>query len=75
MLAIIIMVCVVILLKLVMPLNLASTLSCILYVAVIAIIGAITYLVVAWKLNLIKDVLGESFVKKIIKKLTFGKVS
>ncbi len=74
-LAIVVMACVVILLKMIIPLNIASTLSIILYIAVIAICGAATYLVVAWKLNLVNDVLGKEFVKKIIKKLTFGKVS
>jgi len=74
-LAVIIMVCVVILLKLVMPINIDSNLSMIMYIGVISLVGAAAYLIVAWKLNLIKDVLGEDFVKKIIKKLTFGKVS
>lgn len=74
-LAIIIMVCTVLLLKMIIPLNVASNFSCIIYIGVIAIVGALVYLLVAWKLNLINDVLGESFVKKILKKLTFGKVS
>lgn len=74
-LAIIIMVCVVLLLKLVIPIDLNSDWSCIIYIGIIAIVGAASYLLVAWKLNLINDVLGKEFVKKIIKKLTFGKVS
>ena len=74
-LAIIIMACAVILLKLIIPLNIASTWSILIYIGVIAVLGASVYLLVAWKLNLINDVLGKEFVKKIIKKLTFGKVS
>ena len=73
--AVIVMVVVVSLLKLVVPLNVNSTISSILYVGIIAVVGAISYFVVAWKLNLINEVLGKDFVKKIIKKLTFGKVS
>ena len=73
--AVIVMVVVVSLLKLVVPLNVNSTISSILYVGIIAVVGAISYFVIAWKLNLINEVLGKDFVKKIIKKLTFGKVS
>lgn len=73
--AILVMICVVLVLKLIIPLNIASTWSCILYIGIIALVGAASYLLVAWKLNLINDVLGKEFVKKIIKKLTFGKVS
>lgn len=73
--ALITMIIVVVLLKMIIPVNVASTLSMILYIAVIAICGAFAYLLVSWKLNLINDVLGNAFVKKIIKKLTFGKVS
>lgn len=73
--ALLVMLCVVLLLKLVIPLNIASTWSCILYIGIITIVGALAYVVVAWKLKLIDEVLGSSFVKKIIKKLTFGKVS
>jgi len=73
--ALLVMICVVLVLKLIIPLNISSTLSIILYIGIIAVIGAISYLAVAWKMNLLKDVLGEAFIKKIIKKLTFGKVS
>ncbi|MBQ6686909.1 MAG: polysaccharide biosynthesis protein [Bacilli bacterium] len=74
-LAIIIMAAVVILLKSIIPVNLSSTMSIIIYIGVIALFGALVYLFVIWKLNLINDVLGKEYVKKIIKKLTFGKVS
>lgn len=69
------MICVVLLLKTVMPLNINSTFSNILYIGVIAVSGAVTYLLITWKLKIIEEVLGASFVKGIIKKLTFGKVS
>jgi len=73
--AILVMVLVVNVFKMIIPLNINSTLSLIIYIGVISAMGAIAYILVVWKLNLINDVLGESFVKKIIKKLTFGKVS
>ena len=73
--AILVMVLLVLLMKMLIPLNVASTISNIFYIAAIALVGASGYLFVAWRLNLINDVLGKEFVKKIIKKLTFGKVS
>ncbi len=68
------MIMVVIGLKVLIPLNLASKLSCIVYVAIIAIIGAIVYLVIAYKINLLQEVFGQEFLNKIIKKLTLGRV-
>ena len=73
--ALVVMVLVVAILKMLVPLNIESVFSMILYIGIIAFVGALAYLMVAWKLNLINDVLGKEFVKKIIKKLTFGKVS
>lgn len=69
------MIIIVILLKLVMPINLYSKTSCIIYIAVISIIGAITYLGISYKSGLLEKVFGKTYLNKIIKKLTLGKVS
>ena len=70
-----VMVVVVILLKMIVPVNYASKASCILYIAVISIIGAIVYLVIAYKQGLLDKVFGREYLNKIIKKITFGKIN
>ena len=70
-----VMVVVVLLLKMAVPVNYASKASCILYIAVISIIGAIVYLVIAYKQGLLDKVFGREYLNKIIKKITFGKIN
>ena len=69
-----VMVIVVLLLKIIVPVNYASKASCILYIAVISIIGAIVYLAIAYKQGLLDKVFGREYLNKIIKKITFGKI-
>lgn len=69
------MILIVLLLKLIIPLNLASKLSCILFVAITSISGAIVYLTILFKNGLLEKVFGKAYLNKIIKKLTFSKVS
>ena len=70
-----VMVAVVLLLKMAVPVNYASKASCILYIAVISIIGAIVYLAIAYKQGLLDKVFGREYLNKIIKKITFGKIN
>ncbi len=62
------MIVVVILLKMVMPVNYASKFSCVLYIGVIALLGASIYFFVASKLGLIDEVLGKDFFSKLKRK-------
>ena len=62
-------------LKLVLNVNLESRLSCILYIAVNSLAGAIVYLTIAYKMGILTDIFGKSYLNKIIKKLTLNKVS
>lgn len=68
------MIIVVLITKAIIPVNVNSKTSCIIFVGINAIIGAITYLLISYKMNIITDVFGKSAVNKILKKLTFGKV-
>ena len=68
------MVIVVFLMKMVMPVNYASKLSCVLYIAAISVVGAITYLFIAFKQGILYDVFGKEYLNKIISKLTFNKI-
>ena len=69
------MVLVVILLKQVIPVNYMSKVSCIFYVGIISVVGAFVYLFITYQFRILQKVFGKSYVQKIIKKLTFGKVS
>lgn len=66
---------VVLILNKVIVIDYTSKLSCILFVAINSIIGAIVYIFVSWKMGIVDKVLGKRMVNKILKKLTFGKVS
>lgn len=71
----VVMILVVLLLKFLIPLNIVSKSSCIIYVAIISIVGAIVYLFVAYKQGILTTVFGKEYLNKILKKITFGKVS
>lgn len=68
------MVIVVVVLKMIIPINYSSRISAVIYVAIISIIGALTYGFVSYKMGLIEKVLGKKMSDAIIKKLTFGKL-
>lgn len=70
-----IMIIVVILLKMIIPVNYLSKISCIIYVATISVAGAIVYLYISYKENLLSNIFGTVYLNKIIRKLTFGKVN
>ena len=55
--------------------NLASSFGCILMIIVNAIIGGTIYIVLSYKMKIFETIFGREYLNKIIKKLTFGKVS
>lgn len=69
------MVLVVILFKMVLPVNLNSKISCCFYIGIISSVGAVVYLFLAYKMQILQSVFGTAMLNKLIKKLTFGKVS
>ena len=73
MLPIVAMVLVVVMLKLLIPVNLMSRLSCVIYIGIISISGGLVYFIIAYKMGLLNKVLGSLYMNKIRKKLTFGK--
>ncbi len=62
-------------LKWLLPINYTSKVSCIFYVGVISLVGAFLYLFISYKTGILKQVFGQEYLNKIIKKLTFGKIS
>lgn len=69
-----IMIGIVVGIKAVMPVPITK-LSSIVMCAVCGVTGAIAYLFTSYKMGILEDVFGKEYIKKIIKKLTFGKVS
>ncbi len=69
----ILMIIVVSILKVIIPLNVSSKISCIIYVAICSIVGGVVFLYVAYKMHILQDIFGISFLNKIVKKVTFGK--
>lgn len=69
------MLCVVLVLKWLLPIEYSSKLSCCIYIGIISIIGGFIYLFITYKMGLLTKVFGKSTINKIIKKLTLGKVS
>lgn len=64
-----IMIIVVVILKRIVPINYMSKFSAIVFIAIISIIGALVYFVIAYKMKLIDEVLGKDFLDKVMKKL------
>jgi len=55
--------------------NISTKFGSIVMIVVNAVIGATIYIGIAWKMELFQSIFGKSYVNKIVKKLTFGKVS
>jgi O-antigen/teichoic acid export membrane protein len=62
------------LLKLVFPYTYRGKMFAIMYVAIFAIVGAVVYFVLTYKLGLIDKILGKKMINKILNKVTLGKV-
>ena len=68
------MILVVTLLKIIIPFNIASKISCIIYIGICALLGATVFIVISYKMGILTEVFGKKFINKIIKKLTLGRV-
>ncbi len=63
------MVAVVLLMKIFIPLDYNSRTSCVVYVFVIATVGAASYFIVSHKMGLIDEILGKNYLEKIKRKI------
>lgn len=70
----VVMVLVVLLLKYIVPVNYYSKTSSIFYVGVISVVGAIVYLFLAYKQGLLVSIFGKEYVKRVLSKISFGKI-
>ena len=69
------MIIVLIVLNMFLPIDIASKFGSIFTIVINIIIGAPVYIGIAYKMGLLDEVFGRAYINKIIKKLTFGKVS
>ena len=60
-----VMIVVVVLMKLFIPINYDSKFACIMYIAVIAMVGALSYFIVSHKMGLMDDILGKNYLNKL----------
>ena len=58
----------------IVPLNYYSRLSCVVYVAIVSVIGGLVYAIAAAKMHLFSETFGKAMVGRIVNKVTFGKV-
>lgn len=56
---------VVVLMKLFIPINYGSKFACVMYIAVIAIVGALSYFIVSHKMGLMDEILGKNYLQKL----------
>ena len=64
-LPLIVMVVVVLLMKLFIPIDYDSRFACVMYIAVIALVGALTYFIISHKMGLMDDILGKNYLQKL----------
>ncbi len=60
--------------KMFINVDLTNRLSCIIYIAINSIVGAIIYIFISHKMGLLENILGKETINRIKKKLTFGKL-
>ena len=67
------MIVVVVLMKLFIPIDYDSRLACVMYIGVIAIVGALSYFIVSHKMGLIDEILGQNYLDKLKKRFLKNK--
>jgi len=67
------MIVVVLLMRIFLPINLSSRASCIMFTALISVVGAIVYFIVSKQMGLIEEVLGKDFLEKVKNKFSLKK--
>ena len=64
-LPLIVMIVVVLLMKLFIPIDYDSRFACVMYIAVIALVGALTYFIISHKMGLMDDILGKNYLQRL----------
>ena len=61
------------LLKIVYPFHTATKMLSIIDIAIYALVGAVVYLFIMYKMGIIQDLFGQKIVDRVLKIITFGK--
>ncbi len=64
-LPLVVMIVVVVLMKLFIPIDYDSRFACVMYIAVIALVGAFTYFIISHKMGLIDEILGANYLHRL----------
>ena len=64
-LPLIVMIVVVLLMKLFIPIDYDSRFACVMYIAVIALVGSLTYFIISHKMGLMDDILGKNYLQRL----------
>ena len=64
-LPLVVMIVVVVLMKLFIPIDYDSRFACVMYIAVIALVGAFTYFIISHKMGLIDEILGDNYLHRL----------
>ena len=64
-LPLIVMIVVVLLMKLFIPIDYDSRFACVMYIAVIALVGSFTYFIISHKMGLMDDILGKNYLQRL----------
>ena len=60
-----VMIVVVLLMKLFIPIDYDSRFACVMYIAVIALVGSLTYFIISHKMGLMDDILGKNYLQRL----------
>ena len=59
--------------KLFIPIDYDSRFACIMYIGIIAIVGAFSYFIISHKMGLIDEILGKNYLQKLKNKFVRNK--
>ena len=71
--ALVVMLVVLSLLKLILPFHTSTKMLSIIDIVIYAVVGALVYLFLMYKMGIIKDLFGQKVINKVLKIITFGK--
>ena len=72
-LPLVVMIVVVVLMRLFIPIDYDSRFACVMYIAVIAIVGGFTYFIISHKMGLIDEILGKNYLQRLKSKFLKNK--
>ena len=69
------MIILIIIIKVIVPYENPSRLYALIYGGILSLIGGVAYIYTCYKMDILNSIFGKEYIIKLVKKLTFGKVS